>query len=187
MFLLLWQTEVVWFFLKCVQELTTQKRGKVHKTLLTKNSLSAPVRRALFNFPNALKHLSRDALNMLPTCSFLWKDRRWMCCRCSPWNSSCKIHFCDKSCNFVHPLHAAANIRGRFQEMLITRSVSQSGNRGTERSLWRLPYSSCCNINLFLEGVVFNTATMPCSLSTDNDGSQLCIPAVKSGARRSYR
>lgn len=39
----------------------------------------------------------------------------------------------------------------------------------------------------FLGPVVFSAATVPCLLSTDNDGSERRIPAGKSGARMSGR
>lgn len=76
----------------------------------------------------------------------------------------------------------------RFHETLIANSISQSDNRKTEASLWRFwPYLLVQPKPLFLGRVVFNTVTMPCSLNTDNDSSQRCIPAVKSGARLSDR
>lgn len=180
--------------LKCFQRLKTEKIGKRQKFIklaLMQQLCEGSYKDAnlLSSLAKTIEYLSNELLTkkVIPTCTSLSGDRGWMCCRCSAWNSSCTMRFCDYSCNFMYPLHTAAIIGRRFKEMLIGRSISQSGNRGTERSLWRLPYRCCCNLNLFLEGVVFNTATMPCSLSTDNDGSQLCIPAAKSGARRNYR
>ena len=50
---------------------------------------------------------------------------------------------------------------GRFQETPTARSISQSGNRGIERSLWRLHRTCCCNLNLYFWGELFLTL-WPC-------------------------